>query len=215
MEIDTYRYLLSALIQVFGAIIAVSFVYLTFKYSLNQDKFKSIKGQLWLNLWISLKENRLLGLLNSKNTIEASGNPSEYIMTLDENKFNQTIEDTIEKIKVSIIDNKSKENQKNISKVWIKKHKRHVEILTGVLIIIESNYEKNQRARAFSSRLKYVTIKMMAIPAVLCVLYAITLGLADITNKCNNLPLGAVVSIIFAVIGFYIIIRQVTSIIED
>ena len=215
MEIDTYRYLLSALIQVFGAIIAITAVFLTFKYSLNRDKLKSIKNKLWFNLWCDLEENKLLGLLELRKTIRAKGNPVEYVMTLDENQFDLMITDTINNVKQAIDYHKSEANKEKISGNWKKRHKNGAELKTELLQKIKFNHKVYKSTRTSFGSFQTIAIRLMIIPAVLSIFYAVALWFADITCKLMTLHIGALAAVLLAIYGFYKIISQAASIIKD
>ena len=186
MNIDTYRYLMSALIQVFGTIFAVDAIFYIFVYEQTITKLGIVIEKLCANIYSAKHFQRMANEYRDDypNILRASNE-----MTLRTGNWVETQANAcIEYINNMVQD---KENEPGIKKSLGEAREAIEDYLIRYVGLI-----------AKRNRLSRNMLKTMLIPAILSIGFSIELLLADHNNELLNY---ASYSILAAGFGFFLL----------
>lgn len=210
MDIVTYRYLMSALIQVFGALIAVDAIFLLLSYENSKNKLKVVRQQLLLHYIMARDYKKIF----------RPGNTFEYINC---KKHIENFELSENKEIVQMIQNYGKNLKKEIKD---KKRKLKegpsqsgrdpdIETFQHILDVLESDKTHFENLNSKVKSFKKIVAKSMIIPASIALILAIELLLADIPPLPNSLLYYGVLSVLLSGAGFFSIIYYAITAIKE
>ena len=202
MEIETYRYLMSALIQVFGALIAVDAIFLIIRYQTLNSKLKSILYDLSRNI-VSLRvHRRIWNELDTPRRIYEVERASHKYMYLDNEAIDLAIKESTKKINkaIKIKQEKIADIRPNAPKM--KTEKRKLEYLIEDKETFEDQVGRYHIIRDQLNKTPILVVKVMGVPSILVIGFSIFLCWSDSSGMFDHHNFIAILSIIFSGIGF-------------
>ncbi len=205
MEVDTYRYLMSALIQVFGALIAVDAIFLILRYQALEkrrmdaiERFGAQHRQIYIGHPLLLNPAEFASIMGSGLAYDKLG--SEDLLTL----LNSAKEALDQKIKDNTIDLEEAKSKR--SETIITEKKDYIGKLAESKRGIQRLSYAQQRITTEIGKVPQLVLFLMGIPAILAIVFAIFLSLSDTISSIRTVV--TVFAIIFSGLGFFIIIRS-------
>ena len=194
IDINTYRYLMSALSQVFAALVAVNAVFLVLRYeSIIRHRGRVLKT---LSLFTQIINASGQLELNGTDTsiLKRSQIHSEYFQALSESHKYERIEkaETTLKKDVSNFRKENKIEKLNESEYELnlfEYYKNWYEIINTVI-----------------SGFPQFVGKSLGIPSIICLLFVLLLSITEFTNSINLLWWNTVCSILLVTVGLFSII---------
>lgn len=204
MTVDTYRYLFSALIQVFGAIIAVGGVFVVWKYNIVQTKLEQLTKRLGILVYFI--EKRIERGSENQEMWDARIREDEFL-TYESNNIEDIVQKNVKELNESTIgleeDNQVDDGENKKTDDFI-------------LNIVKQNKSSIKRINLYLKKYQfYLKLKksfskaiweIMGIPALLVAILSIGLICTDaVNNSCNRFGIS-IIAIIISTIALYIVI---------
>lgn len=205
MSLDTYRYLFSALIQVFGALIAIGGIFIVWKFGELLKNIERLKKRL--GRFISFVENDIEKNYEA-NSYSTTLIRAEDFLTFTEIAVSTIVVANIQKLKNQIED--------SINAIESKKHSQSFENQLKK-INKDRNNSINRLQQTHSKLKKYLSLRktfknsiwqIMGIPAFLTILFSMGIIWGEKCFSIEGRLYASYVAILFAFIGLFLIINK-------
>ncbi len=204
MAVETFRYLFSALIQVFGTIIAINAIFLIFKHEFNLKRLEILKKILAIDT-LSYGHG-VLDYRKDFGPLEAYDRPATYICTYTEDKFMCHIRTIKNNISSSIMSLEVDLDKEGKSKEWRQREQNKIKEHKELLEMIESREEQYLNLLNDIKNFFKLLMKVMSVPAILAILFSLGLLFTEKIDGIGSLIPVAIIAILLSAIGFAVII---------
>lgn len=204
MTVETFRYLFSALIQVFGTIIAVNAIFLILKHDSNIKRLEILKKKLTMD---ALSWGRgALDYTKDFDRLEKLEMPAIYISTYPDDKFRNYIRTKKENISSSIKHQEAEMGKDDVNEEWRRRAHSQAKKHREALEMLESHEEQYLNLLNRIKNFFKLVIKTMSVPAFLAILFSFGLLFTENISCLGFLTSVAIFAISLSAIGFAIII---------
>ena len=208
MSIETYRYLFSALIQVFGTIIAVNAIFLILKHEFDLKRLRTLKGMVANDIIVWEIRGLTRADYSRAPGWRAEAEDIEYYVVIPDDDFQQRTDNMIQRIKSKIETYESEANNPGLDPAGQVEAKRDATNLAENLEVIQNRYNAFLDLKSKTDNYFRAVIRVMRIPAAFSVIFSIGLLFTEQVHCMGGLLSVAIIAIILSVVGFTQIIRQ-------
>jgi hypothetical protein len=210
MDIESYRYLMSALIQVFGALIAVDAIFLVLRYERIRNRLDVAINRVGFHTLMIKKQGRIFGIADDEFSFQECKNEADMFVLLNSKEIYQEIQRAQDKLRQSI------ENWRDIFKQKLDQvqqgHARdRLARAERDLGAFQTETEEYKRCHVLLQGFPALVVKSMVIPAVLSLTFSLLLlcseSISSITFCRIQLLLAAgAFSVFLSAAGFAFVI---------
>ena len=211
---ETFRYLASSLVQVFGALLAVDAVFLVVWYESVQRRLETLESHTFLLVSSLELYNQTIDPIEDPSGYRRAEHNALALRALSRIDVRQRIARALEKVRamISALDATiAAQSAEGRSTENIEVQRR---LFRESLDHVIGEVERYDRTLQELSRLPTFLWKAMALPAALGILFAVFLAFTDLAHSLHLLGSLALVSIVAAGIGFALLTVLALSMFE-
>ncbi|MCK4578880.1 MAG: hypothetical protein KAU50_08825 [Candidatus Marinimicrobia bacterium] len=208
MSVETYRYFFSALIQVFGTIIAVNAIFLVLRHEFDLRRLETIKKKLAVDIVTYEIGGLVIDYMKERGYLEAAELPATYVSTYSSEEIQELIDYTEKRISEGLENSRAEAIDKERGEKQIIQAKNKAIKLERGLKAIKLRKIEFRDILDKTGGIVRTIVRVMTIPAALSVILSIGLLFTEQVHCIGGLFPVAIIAIILSIVGFALIIQQ-------